>query len=252
MFKRRESNRRRSRSVNTEVLETRTLLTGNVIVAYDGTDLTLLGDNVGSRVQIEPAAGGFVVNAVAWDGGTTVNGQASVAFNTFTGIRHITANMKGGQDWIDVRIPISGSINAKMGSGTDTFKVESSVAGNVVIKLQGDSGGGTFDGATVAGNVQLLMGGHKVAGVGVNFEDSHIGGNTTIKAGRGNHSVDLKDSQFDGDVNVSLGGGLDRLFLRPGLTIGGDIFAHGGGGKLDRVFNESSVTVGIRGFEFAS
>lgn len=238
------------KNFSTESLEVRTLLAGNVLATFAGGDLTLTGDHGDTRVQISPLGNGFLLTGLDYNGPTTVNGQAMASFATLSGIEDINANMKGGRDWIDVNVPISGNINAKMGAGADTFKVLADVGGDVLVKMGKNSGGMGVNGATVSGDVRVLMGRTTAGDTGMTFENSHIQGNATVKGGGGPQQVTLEATIFDGDVDVSLGGGRDRVFIREFNQFGGEIKANGGGGNQDHFFNFGLNTVSIKGFEF--
>jgi hypothetical protein len=192
-----------------EQLEERRLLAVSVTTGKQGL-LSIVGDNDGDIVRVN---------------GTGVSGAVDVFVNggfvgTFGGIKTIKANLKGGDDTLELSaIHIGGAVDVDMGQGEDGFAIDTLVsaggipgfAGNVFI-------GGSLIckmGNNVSDDVALNAG---PGGPGLGIT---IGNNVTISG------VDDVDLQGDGgsfnvqDADINIGGFLKISGNSPS---GGDLF----------------------------
>lgn len=194
----------RNQQVDVQVLEKRALLTGNVIANFKAGVLSLKGDNLDNSILVALNSSGFQITTAQ---GTTVNGQASVQFAG--SIQSFKANMKGGNDILQLAAAVGGKSTIKMGSGADRFASSSTLDGNLNVNLgsSADTGADTvvLQGATANGSL-------------------------TIKGGRGAHVVQIMSSQVAGPTAISLGGGDDFLFV-DSTSFGSTFIANGGGGN---------------------
>ena len=110
-----------------EVLEVRSLLSGNVVAAVNGTALTLTSDSGDNSVNVFR----LDANTVEIDGfnGTTINGAASQTF-ALSSVSGITVNLGSGYDTYNI-FSASGDPALNIGAGGILFR--------------GAAGGGTGD-----------------------------------------------------------------------------------------------------------
>jgi hypothetical protein len=147
-----------------EILEVRSLLSGNVVAAVNGTALTLTSDSGDNAVDV------FRLNAttVEIDGiGTTINGAASQTF-ALSSVSGITVNLGSGFDIYEI-FSRSGSPALNIGAGGVLF--------------QGAAGGGMGDQLFVVNDSSSAMTiGGSVTVQGSTFHSAlaHSGSNSSI------------------------------------------------------------------------
>jgi copper(I)-binding protein len=125
----------KSRRLNMETLENRSMLAGNVIAKVTSGNLTITGDNQANLIEITAdSAGKFTIKGTT-NSNTTINGKANDSF-TVTG--NVTITMAGGADKVvlgtssaDTKIPKSLSINLNSGADTLTMNRVKTVVMNV-------------------------------------------------------------------------------------------------------------------------
>src|SRR5438876_651028 len=118
-----------------ESLEGRRMLSGNVAVAFDGTTVTVLGDNKSNQIVITGKNFGYRVIGLA---GTTVNGAPFADAITGGAAANMRVSMGNGEDFIRFEKsdgPGIGLLDTSiaMGNGSDSllFKDFVGVFGNL-------------------------------------------------------------------------------------------------------------------------
>ena len=220
-------------NLNFEQLEQRRLLAVNVTTGKQGL-LSIVGDAGDNDV--------FVV-------GTGVSGQVDVYvdgsyYDTFSGIKTIKANMKGGDDLLELTsIQIGGAVTADMGQGDDLFAIDTMpffggegiappssvfIGGSVIAKLGNNDGdqadiltffaGEGGPGITIGNNVTLAGADIYIGDIfgpfgssAVDPGDINIGGFLKISNNGRDSSVILQNTNVGGTTVVSLGGGEDYV-----------------------------------------
>ena len=142
-------------------LESRRLLSGDVLVKVLYGKLVALGDNQDNAIVINDdglAAGQLRVTA---SGGTTINGSAEPL--VLSGVtRGIAAHLRGGNDSVTVdgvALP-SGRLKLNGGGGNDTIKVlNSTIAGRTQIHGSGGDDSIVLTGSTFNGRFDIRNGG---------------------------------------------------------------------------------------------
>lgn len=222
------------RSEAAEVLEDRALLAGNVLAKINrGGDLILTGDNLDNHVKVTPSpvGPGVRVEGLADSNGliTTINGQLHIDFVGQPFVQDdLKANMKGGDDLLEVFVGVNGDVNAKMGSGRDYFEIGSGVGERLLVNT-GSAPSGNFDAVYVSGVT--------------------VGGAATIKSGSGRQLVAIDDSTFLSSLSVSTGSGDDIL----GIGNSDPVLVFGAlklnGGRGNDYFEAPGVNPPSRNFE---
>ena len=216
MWNRKATNRRRNARRQTagsqsaaevQVLESRTMLTGNVSVSVQGNNVVLKGDSQDNGLSISAIAGGVQILGT---GGTFVNNSPFMVIPN-TSISNMSFRMKGGNDTVVLLASVGGNVTGRMGPGSDTFSVTASIGGDLDIKT----------GSAVRGSADV-----------VNISASSIAGDANIKGTGGRQRVIMNAVQVTGSTSVSLGGGRD-LFEVSTTTLVGGLSANGGGGGAD-------------------
>ena len=91
----------RATKINTESLEVRSLLAGNVLASIQAGGLTLQGDNLDNDVRIDFDATTFSISGL---NGTTINGDASFSrpISEISGVNRIGISLGNGNDSLGV------------------------------------------------------------------------------------------------------------------------------------------------------
>jgi len=243
------------RRLAAEVLETRTLMAGDVAASIEGGILYLRGDDASNGVVIRNAAGGNieVVGVPAGGSATTVNGSASFTAEGVTlGVSAVMgrgndlvrfANTSGqpvalpgavvvdagiGHDRIAGRISNTAAVTFNLGPGNDQVSLGGSSLGTLVIE-------GDFpprDNAA-AGNDRVSLNSVRAARAGV------------IRTGGGNDVVEITgNSAFPLSLTINTDNGDDRVEVVGGaqpISVGGALTVNTGAG--DDTVNIERVTV---------
>lgn len=224
--------RRKQKHIQTgqvQVLEERTLPTGNVTAVFRGGNLTIKGDNFDNNVEVVPTAAGIRVQGL---NNTTVNG---LAFQDYSGSQFIPGNlkatMKNGNDRVGVFTSVNGNLTLTMGNGGDFATVNGQ--------------GGAL---AVGGNLKVNMGKSDNLIIDQTFiQDTAVVKKTNIKGGGGTQVVNIAGSSFNGNgTTVNLGGGNDHLNVISGFFNKPKF--NGGGGNGD-VFTWPGANPESKGFE---
>jgi len=193
------SNRRRNTSERAFApaciaLENRQLLSGNVTVAFDGSDLQISGDSAANDVQVFYDGVNVVVRGL---NGTKINGAAgdfiaAAATNTLPG--NVNVNLGKGDDlfYVSDGVAVTGDVFVAPGAGHDkTVLTDLNVGGDIVIGMP-------FGGTDDPGNDGVFL-------------DNVSAFTVAINTGKGNDNVLLTDVAASEDVLVWLGAGNDAL-----------------------------------------
>lgn len=218
-------------SLRLERLESRIMLSGNVMATLLGPDLYLEGDDLDNDIEIQ------VVNdevVLVGENDTTINGSdANLVIGSpgadFEG--NIIVRLKDGNDRLVIRegVTVEKSVLVFAGSGNDSVGVDNAnITGN--LRVNGGTGDDALTIRDSSVNHLRFIGG---AGADVvNIEDSQVNGRLVISTGTGNDSVVLNNVTTGKVGVVSLGAGNDELvvsnseFSRSliGITGAGDDF----------------------------
>jgi hypothetical protein len=196
-------------SMQLESLEQRRLLSGNVSVIVDGSDINIQGDNKSNGVSVASTPFGYVIVGT---GNTTLNGaNAPLVFTG--GPQNLSINTGNGDDVV-----------ALDGSGVAGFpgKID---FGNVSI----DTGNGDD---TVSSNLLVAFGFDVSTGNGqdlVTLTNTGSIGNMNIDTGNGSDSVGIFGfSGSNGSVVLDGGNGPDALAAPDGiLSLGSPLVMKG-------------------------
>jgi hypothetical protein len=240
-----------------ERLEDRVLLAASI----KGKNLVVDGTDAADAIVIRWTGTPGEVE-VSFDNGVTFGGP-------FSGFQNIKANLKGGDDFLDIQdsVTISGNLSVKLGDGDDVLNLSGSFGGNVKLDL-GDGDDGVFESGGV---VPSAPGDGNLA----------VGKNLTLKGGDGDDEYDPhQDITVGGNLKIDMGDGDDRVANHAGvytyhgrrisvkmgdgdddeLDLGGVITANnarvtldGGDGSSDELFTFAGNTFGktpkVKNFE---
>jgi hypothetical protein len=218
-----------------ERLEDRMLLAAQV--SQVGGTLTITGDNGDDALIVVGTGGPGQVEVLA---DTDGDGLADDSLGSFTGVKNLTINTKGGDDDVAVvNAGLSGNVSINTGAGNDTAMVLDSLIG----------GNATFN----TGN------GTDIASLGSLEFGTGVGGKVTINTGAGNDGVSLYNLTLYGPLSVNTGGGQDYVELHEASVSLSDPVTLNGGGGTDYLAGESiaaleqqlaQVGAKLNGFEF--
>jgi hypothetical protein len=217
----RRTGRRRARSPETEQLEHRCLLAGNVLVAVNGGELDITGDNAGNGILITLGTGHqFTVRGFADNGDTTVNGKAFVNVDGVNG--DVKVNLGGGDDILSVfntttALVLPKDLRISLGSGNDLV-----ILANVTVK-----GGLEIRNGSASGRETISL------------EDVAVWSDAKFETGAGNDTVQIADSSFRGELEVRLGAGNDSLSVANSQVR--DDFKVDGGDGFDTFSSENNI-----------
>jgi hypothetical protein len=218
-------NRRRSslrRTLCVEVLEDRTLLTGNVMAVQDATGLlTLTGDTQDNAVVLAQVPGGLL--SVNGQMGTTVNGLPSQNFNSVSALNIQFFDGNNSVAFDGVSTPgIPGPITIVAGTGNNMIALSNATFQRADITVGRETNGAvgrntvdvSFDlitGSGIAGNVNVSI--LNQSGLG----GKKIGGGGGIGPGSVN-TLTMNNLQFiaGGSVNNRVDDGV--VYFDPGLN----------------------------------
>jgi len=224
------------RQLFVEPLENRAVLAGNVLAQMVDSTLFITGDEFDNHVGIVSTLGGEVTVGGFFE--TAINGNTGPA--TFSGVARIEVVGGDGNDGVGATLDETvGELRINTGPGRDGVIVSTS-GGDVFIdtgdgadvasvrSVSGFSGGGDVQIATGNGNdlVALDLLYHSGAvhvDTGNGNDDVHAffeqsEGNLSIFTGNGNDTVSLYTFHlvnFDGDLTVDGGNGVDELLGNP-------------------------------------
>lgn len=246
-------NARGSRRLAMESLETRQMMTGNVLVSVSGGNLVVSGDSGGNELRIiqslqngAPIAGRFFITG---QNGTTINGQTvGQFFQNVTGDLQI--NLDGGNDRLTLGDGVSNSrfivprdLQVDMGDGNDVVRLDRvsvrddarlvTGAGSDGVFVKGAIGGLagvdngqndlTIDTGDRADNIFLenVFVRHNLS-VNTGNDDftdvidmhfMNIGNDTDVRTGAGGDIVRVSDVGFNDDLTIDTGSGNDSVSI---------------------------------------
>ena len=189
----------RATKINTESLEVRSLLAGNVLASIQAGGLALQGDSLDNDVRIDFDATTFSISGL---NGTTINGDASFSrpISEISGVNRIGISLGNGNDSLGV----FGTLPERGFVGTTTVD---SGAGNDVLFMDGDINlGGDLNINTQAGDDVVVLRGSTVA-------------DANIHTGAGNDRVGLLDVTVVDDLFIDASAGADIVGVA-GLAVG--------------------------------
>jgi len=230
---------RLSRTFGAERLESRDLMAGDVSVVKSGRTLIITGTNAANDVVVvgDAVPGTFHVFGIDADASgdnTSLNGglhDFALGSLDFTGIRYLSVNMKGGNDFFMLTgVPVSAAANrlrdvtVDLGAGDDVaeFGFFQELPGVVDAGVQADI-------EAVAGNVASYGGVTVLGGSGtdsVYVAGSFVAKNFTAVMGSGDDAVAIAESVF-GSINVNLEAG-NAAFAAASVRVTGNVKVHAG------------------------
>jgi hypothetical protein len=237
MFSAKSNSNRNYRKLSFQNLESRQLMAGNVAVSVTAAgDLLVQGDTAGNDIAIfqsvtqgQADPGRFFVGGL---NGTTINGSASGSY--FEGVNHdMVINLGEGSDHVN------------LGDGVSDFHFN--VPNDLRINMGSGNNGVAINGITVRDDATIT------AGSGLDTVDVHgarigvAGGvdgglnDFTISTGNGTDVVRMRNFFARHNLNINAGGltdlGRDLVDLAIG-DVGNDINISTGGGR-DRVLTDT-------------
>jgi hypothetical protein len=242
---------RRVRGLRLEQLETRRLLAGNVSVSRSGNTLFVRGDNAANEIGIF-SAGGDDFTVVGTD--TTINGSDDLDGQTFSGIRNLNVDLRGGDDVVGIADDPTGlfdipgaveggfpidltTIGTTEQTALDGFVIIRTGAGADTVALSVNTGG-FVDIATGGGNDDVAV------------LASDIGAHLFIRGEDGSDAVAVLDSFVETTTILEGGRGVDGIFVQ---TFDGSSMTVNGGrdnddiGLFDMALDGSLVVLGEQG-----
>jgi hypothetical protein len=227
----------RPRRLWIELLESRTLLAGNVTVNVVGGSLIITGDDLDNRfiiTQFQRPPGEFLVGAQGVD--TTFNGQPNFVANGVT--KDIRISTLGGNDsvsLVDAQVP--GSLLFDGGAGDDDLvgrlvSRQATEIGKHLTVTNGDGQDKTqFESCTIRGNATVTNG---AGGSTTEFKNCQVGSlsiqsdagadevevsativrkNLTVRSGDGDTEVDIEGTRVNGTTILESREGFDDIDL---------------------------------------
>src|SRR4051812_27988873 len=188
-----------SRRLTMESLESRQMMTGNVLVSVSGGDLVVTGDGGANEVRIiqslqngAPIAGRFFITG---QNGTRINGQVAGQFfhNVTDDVR---INLNGGNDRLTLGDGVSNGhfmvpddLEIDMGAGSDVLRLD-----NITVRDDARL-------VTGAGNDSVIVTGTVGALPGVDNGDNNL----TIETGDRPDNVLLQNVFVRRNLNINTG-----------------------------------------------
>jgi hypothetical protein len=225
------------------------LLGGSVPLAHGDGDVTvtlsdegklkITGDSESNGVDVRPGVDPGTVEVSGLDD-TTING--STAPLTLTGVQSLSADLKKGDDTLEVRdLGFTGKVKVELGNGTNTILLDT-VTAQKKVKLTGGKSG---DSITLRRN-------------------SSFASELLVESGGGPDSITLNDVSCGGDVNISTSGGGDFVEIRATVlasageleleTAGGndtlDLVNDNFEGKVDIDLGDNDDDLAVQGCDF--
>lgn len=206
-----------------DCLENRVVPAGNVLVAFKGNMLSILGDNQANNISITGNSdGSFTVTSI--DVGT-INGSTNPFTVTpgdtgkgkgktpKTPVR-LMVNMRGGDDIVDIaggEATVGKNTSVKLGQGNDVLTVDGLFAGdNARYNGESDDDSITVLNSTFARSA-LISGG--VGTDTINVDSVEFGRAARLDAGNGADFMKVTRSTFETDARITMGAGNDNLEL---------------------------------------
>jgi hypothetical protein len=228
------------RKINLESLEQRKLMAGDVAAAFDGTLLTVEGDNFDNQIAITRTVVGDVV--ITGQNGTLVNGLPSVRYPRAQ-LNAMEVRMEGGNDTVALRsLQVANDLFVDMGAGNDRLTAPASTIGanmavmggegNDIVQLAGvtvredlsiDGGLGTLNASVSIASIDKVMSiiGDEAIDV-VSIVGTRVGLDLLVETKGGSDRVTMTDlAAFHLSINTDSNGavGLDQVTLNRVSTV---------------------------------
>lgn len=196
-----------------ERLESREVLSGDVVAFFSGNNLQLIGDDDHNFVRMDLIDGDVVLRG---ENGTTVNGGASFIVRTDSAQLPgaVLASFGEGNDRIafGAGITYAGGIHLTMGKGHDQISVDSS-------NLVGDLACITGKGDDVIALREVDIIGKLLLNTDrgddtVSLDSVEISGDMLIDLGKGHDVLEVAETQVDGFTNILTAAGNDTVIFR--------------------------------------
>jgi len=195
-----------------EVLESRTLLAGNVSISLSRGHMEIQGDDASNDVLIIAENGNLIARGLD---GTTVNGQTGDV-TLLTGATSIEKNLKARMNGGDDVLTLSGvsfGRNAKIWGGTGNDKIglnDVFVGNDLKIWTHSGNDGVWLNDVTVDDDLRLDTG----KGDDIVFVDSTAtGDDMRIIARKGSNDVRIDSAQVGDDLKLKTGNGADDVAI---------------------------------------
>lgn len=243
VWQRRAQRARKSWIGNAQVLETRALLAGTVLVTVSAAgDITITGDNKDNQIGLDVTPDGVFVYSEDNRTKIKVNGEnlgvvdeGQLIAEDGSEIRSIRIDMKNGDDYVDLNfiggegglsVDIANNIDVKLGNGDDEFDFD--LDGDVSVTIGGnfkiDTGTGSdivdidddsfVDTLVVNGLLEILTGSGSDA-IFATFQD-FTAGNVKIDTGADSDYIEIEfegAAVIEGALTVSTGNEDDAVAL---------------------------------------
>lgn len=207
-----------------EELESRLLLSGNVVTAITGGgDLLITGDNADNAIAVTVGGGGEITIS-ADDGTTTIDGTAGPS--VLTGLtRNVRIRMRGGNDQVTITgLAVPGAMRFDGAKGSNSLTLDSTTIGdNLTVKnLMGAQAFTMRNSSTVGGS--LLINNAQKGDTSTILDDSVIGEHLKVNSKTGTDTFSLTDTAVGENLLINDHRGDSHTTLDGG-TIGGNFFA---------------------------
>ena len=227
-----------------QLLEDRTLLTGNVVASLRGPNLFVTGDAADNQLEVTVVNNQVVLRGLT---NTNINGSTSlfvIADNTDTAAGKITIHTGAGNDTVTFSrsVHVAGNVFVDGGAGDDslnvtgaTFQQSISMYGRVgndtisvqnaivdgILRLKGNSGNDLISvtNTTTNGGTNIVGG---AGNDGVSFNAVTANAWTKISTGAGDDDISVLNSNINGFLRVKTRQGADVVQM-DGNTVNGNV-----------------------------
>ena len=246
-WRKRRSNKRlqiQQTAESIQLLEDRTLLTGNVVASLSGPNLFVTGDAADNQLEVTVVNNQVVLRGLT---NTTINGSSAlfvIADNTDTAPGKITILTGAGNDTVifSRNVKVAGNAFVDGGVGNDslsvtgaTFQQSISMYGRIgndtisvqnatvegVLRLKGNSGNDlvSVTNTTANGGTNIVGG---TGSDGVSFNNYTANAWTKISTGTGDDNISIVNSNVNGFLRVKTRQGADVLQMDAN-TVNGNV-----------------------------
>jgi len=221
-----------------EELESRYLLSGNILATVVGNDLTIQGDHADNSALVSVVDQQIVVFGTD---DTTVNGQSSfVAFDQASIPGSFYSEFDAGNNSLhfDPRVNIQGNVAVNSGDGNDSITFDNvGIEGSLAIYSRKGNDEVAINNTNIRGNVSVASSG------GENILSARFlttGADLFVYGSNESESVVLEGAYVGGNTHLFHAGGNDNLSI-VGSTLSSYVFAYGGPGNDVFVIEDSYV-----------
>lgn len=200
------------RKIRLESLESRQLMAGDVVVALEGSLLTVAGDDFDNQISLTRTLAGDVV--VAGQNGTLINGLPSVRFPRVE-LNALEVRMEGGNDTVVLRgLQIANDANVDLGAGNDRLTAPATAASTIGgnLSVLGSEGNDIvqLSGVVVRENLNIDGG---IGALNATLANATIDKVMTIIGDEADDVVSVTGSSIGLDAMIETKGGSDRVTL---------------------------------------